>query len=164
MSSAEQIAANRANAQAATGPRTSSGKARSSRNAVTHGLYAEHDFIGLDKREEYLKLRAALRREFAPETAAEHVLVAEILHAKWRLRRCAEVESRLMSWATFEPVLRESSRINQASIKLARRIANRLLRRSTDELHLLQTDRLAGNGIVPNAKTGRSNRRLLTFA
>jgi hypothetical protein len=38
MTSARQIAANRANAQLSTGPRTEQGKARASRNARRHGL------------------------------------------------------------------------------------------------------------------------------
>ena len=38
MVSARMLAANRANAQASTGPRTAAGKARASRNAVRHGL------------------------------------------------------------------------------------------------------------------------------
>lgn len=37
--SARKLAANRANAQASTGPRTAAGKAHSARNAVRHGLY-----------------------------------------------------------------------------------------------------------------------------
>ena len=40
MSSQAQIAANRANAQLSTGPRTEEGKAASSRNAYRHGLFA----------------------------------------------------------------------------------------------------------------------------
>ncbi len=38
MTSAQKIKANRANAQASTGPRTAQGKARTARNARRHGL------------------------------------------------------------------------------------------------------------------------------
>ena len=38
MSTPGQLSANQANAQFSTGPKTSSGKARASRNAVQHGL------------------------------------------------------------------------------------------------------------------------------
>ena len=38
MASEKQIAANRANAQRSTGPRTAVGKMKSSRNAYQHGL------------------------------------------------------------------------------------------------------------------------------
>ena len=40
MSSAEQIAANRRNAKASTGPNTAAGKTRTRRNALSHGLAA----------------------------------------------------------------------------------------------------------------------------
>src|SRR3984893_13113796 len=38
MASEKQIAANRANAQKSTGPRTAAGRLKSSRNALRHGL------------------------------------------------------------------------------------------------------------------------------
>ncbi len=41
MATARQIAANRANAQKSTGPKTAAGRARSSRNALRHGLSAQ---------------------------------------------------------------------------------------------------------------------------
>ena len=41
MTSLRQIESNRRNAQRSTGPKTQSGKARSSQNAVRHGLTAE---------------------------------------------------------------------------------------------------------------------------
>jgi hypothetical protein len=37
--SAKKLAANRANAKKSTGPRTPEGKRRSSKNAVTHGMF-----------------------------------------------------------------------------------------------------------------------------
>ena len=40
MATARQIAANRANAQKSSGPKTAAGRARSSRNALRHGLSA----------------------------------------------------------------------------------------------------------------------------
>ena len=38
--SAKQRAANQANAEESTGPRTTAGKTRSAKNATTHGIYA----------------------------------------------------------------------------------------------------------------------------
>ena len=45
MASIKQIEANRSNALNGTGPRTAEGKARSSRNALTHGLTAQEIVI-----------------------------------------------------------------------------------------------------------------------
>jgi hypothetical protein len=45
MASAKQIEANRSNALNGKGPRTPEGKARSSRNALTHGLTAKEIVI-----------------------------------------------------------------------------------------------------------------------
>ena len=52
-----QLAANRANAQKSTGPRTEEGKAASSQNAVKHGLYAYTDVLEGETREAFLELR-----------------------------------------------------------------------------------------------------------
>ena len=40
-----QMAANRANAQKSTGPRTEEGKAISSQNALKHGVYSRSDIL-----------------------------------------------------------------------------------------------------------------------
>ena len=43
MTTAKQVAANRANAKQSTGPKTALGKIRASRNALSHGLSAPFD-------------------------------------------------------------------------------------------------------------------------
>lgn len=48
MTTERQRRANRANAQKSTGPRTAAGKARASRNAVTHGLTTTPDARSVD--------------------------------------------------------------------------------------------------------------------
>ena len=48
-----QLAANRANAQFSTGPRTPEGKARVSRNAVKHGLNSSKLFVRAGEPEDF---------------------------------------------------------------------------------------------------------------
>jgi hypothetical protein len=47
MATDAQIAANQANAQHSTGPKSETGKANSSRNATKHGMYIKHA-IGME--------------------------------------------------------------------------------------------------------------------
>jgi hypothetical protein len=53
MTSEKQLRANKRNARRSTGPRTKEGKARSSQNAVTHGLSAESILIPGEDAEQY---------------------------------------------------------------------------------------------------------------
>ena len=57
MATEKQIAANRANAQLSTGPRTDAGKAASSSNAVSHGLTSRGFIILPGQREAFDQLR-----------------------------------------------------------------------------------------------------------
>ena len=79
MASEKQIAANRANAQRSTGPRTAVGKMRSSRNAFRHGLSCSFS-LGTD---DATKL-AAIAQAVAGEGADEEQLLsaAEFAHAQ----------------------------------------------------------------------------------
>jgi hypothetical protein len=96
MSSAAKIAANTANAQASTGPRTEAGKATSAKNGITHGLYTRGDFIRPQDEPAYANLQAELQLELAPIGTLEQTLADEIRRAVWRLRRCGEVEANLV--------------------------------------------------------------------
>lgn len=71
MASEKQIAANRTNAARSTGPRTASGKARASKNALRHGFAA---FGGLSAiGEGYLDLEALTDRLARIEAERERI-------------------------------------------------------------------------------------------
>ncbi|GEM_PF-5755413 len=95
------LAANRANAQKSTGPRTPEGKAKVSRNAVSHGLLAADvipDALApYESREEYDALLASLRAELRPASTMEDMLVESIAASHWRLRRLLRVEAGLIA-------------------------------------------------------------------
>jgi hypothetical protein len=95
------LAANRANAQKSTGPRTPEGKAIVSQNAVTHGLSARAlippALEPYESREEYEALLTSVRRQLRPATALEHLLVESIAANNWRLLRLYRVEAGLIA-------------------------------------------------------------------
>lgn len=95
--SARKLAANRANAAKSTGPRTPEGKARVSRNAITHGLYARDVVLTEDENETpeaFQTLCDALARDIQPANTIENLLVERLAIAHWRLRRLYRHEAR----------------------------------------------------------------------
>ena len=146
MATEAQIAANRRNAQASTGPRTPEGKAASSRNATTLGLYSHAGYVRPDETDLYLEFCAGYQHALAPEGAIEHTLAAEIMHAAWRLRRCSIVES---GWSTntgtadnfLDPMEDRIFGPIQDSIDRSRARNHRILHRAMTELRLIQTER-----------------------
>src|SRR5215475_8052807 len=70
-----QIAANRANAQRSTGPRTDDGKAKARQNALRHGLCAGIPLMPAENEKEMLTLLETLREEHQPVGASEEILV-----------------------------------------------------------------------------------------
>ncbi|HEY3838479.1 MAG TPA: hypothetical protein VGL72_17990 [Bryobacteraceae bacterium] len=75
MSTKAQIAANRANAQRSTGPRTDDGKARTRQNALRHGLCSAIPTMSDETSEEIQTLLETLREEHEPVGATEEILV-----------------------------------------------------------------------------------------
>jgi hypothetical protein len=98
MSSERQIAANRVNAVASTGPRTAEGKALSSRNAMTHGLRAYGGLLASESPEEFNEMRARVLDELVPESAIESELADRIVSTIWRLRRIPAFEVAILAW------------------------------------------------------------------
>ena len=69
--SPQRAAANAANAQHSTGPRTPEGKAASSRNAVKHGLASRDLVVRDDEQDAFHQLQQSLLQEIAPAGALE---------------------------------------------------------------------------------------------
>jgi hypothetical protein len=96
MTSLRQIESNRRNAQRSTGPKTPSGKARSSQNAVRQGLTAETVIGPLEDPADYRAFELAVTTGYDAETTVERELVLRLASLLWRLRRATSVETSLL--------------------------------------------------------------------
>src|SRR5687768_11124075 len=92
MNATARAAINRENAQASTGPRTATGKERSSRNALGHGLTSKTVVLPHENAEEYEAMHRGLLEAHKPANSNEKVLVEQIAKAYWRLQRCYGIE------------------------------------------------------------------------
>jgi hypothetical protein len=91
-----KLAANRANAQKSTGPKSERGKTRSSRNSFKHGLYSKQLVTSQEEAAALDALKADLRAEHQPVNETEEILVNEMAEQFWRLRRARGMEARLL--------------------------------------------------------------------
>ena len=94
---ARRTAINRANSQHSTGPRTESGKQRSSLNALSHGLTARTAVLPTENPEAYQRHIQQFLDEYAPANATETQLLHEIANTAWRLNRIPFLEAELLS-------------------------------------------------------------------
>src|SRR5260370_21598432 len=78
-----RLAANAANAQHSTGPRTPEGHARSSQNARTHGLTARDLVIAPDEREEFEELRNDSENSVKTHDGIQQSFFEEFVGAAW---------------------------------------------------------------------------------
>jgi hypothetical protein len=97
MATEKQIIANQQNAKHSTGPRTESGRRRSRRNAVRHGLTAETVIDTLEDAADYRAFERAIKSDYSPQTAIEGQLVSRLASLLWRLRRAVIIESALLN-------------------------------------------------------------------
>jgi hypothetical protein len=96
MTSLRQIEANRRNALKSTGPTTKTGKRRSRRNALRHGLTAETVIEQLEDAKDYKAFERSITSAFDAQTAVERELVLRLASVMWRLRRSTAVETGLL--------------------------------------------------------------------
>ena len=144
MASPAQIAANRANAQRSTGPRTAAGKARSARNHTTHGLSSKEFVVLPGDEQEFDEFMTGLHESVLPQGTLESDLFTHLAHASWTLRRCRRAEAQLQVEATgsFSDLLLDpefDARLR--AIQLFAQRAERTYHRTLKELKALQNDR-----------------------
>jgi hypothetical protein len=123
--SSARAAASRKNGARSRGPKTVHGKARSSKNALKHGLQA-HKYVVLPHEDgaEFAALEAALIEELAPQGALQSILVGRIAVASWRLARADRLEVEVFevrSYADAGPALEAPPKSSAARQPLARR-------------------------------------------
>jgi len=95
MESQSKSDAARANGAKSHGPTTPEGKARSSRNALTHGLTAQFHALPGESEEALEDLIAAHQNLHKPVGALEEDLVRSLAITRWRLARIAVLETHL---------------------------------------------------------------------
>ena len=95
MATPAQIAANRANAQRSTGPRSVEGKSASRFNALKHGADALSPVIPGEDPAEYAELVSEYLHRFIPETPDEHYHVQTMIDSDWQKRRLDRLETEL---------------------------------------------------------------------
>lgn len=93
MSSQAQREANRANAQLSTGPKTETGKAASSHNALKTGLTGRTVLLPTDDVTAYTQHVERFFLDHRPATDAEKALTQTIADIEWRLLRIPALES-----------------------------------------------------------------------
>jgi hypothetical protein len=161
MLSDAQLAANKSNAAFSTGPCTEPGKARSSKNALTFGLFTLNDFVREDETEHYTKICTSLWNDLTPEGTVEEFLTTELMSATWRLRRCRMVEEDLAEITILnstqkdpdqkDPMQNPETQKQQKSVDRARAQSHSIFHRCLNALRKVQTERGIRNQIFPES-------------
>ena len=148
--SAARLAANRANAQRSTGPRTRAGKARSRANAVSHGLFCRRLLVASaslhEHQDEFDALHQQWRSELKPQTRRESDLVELICVGLLRRQRYQEIEGMLLQKLDRDPEEDGLERFMRGAASRQSALASigREIRAWTRELEQAQTRRLGG--------------------
>ncbi len=132
-----RIRASRANGARSRGPRSQSGKARSSQNAIRHGLLAKCVVMAGESSQGFDAILQQHLARFAPVDGVDQGFIEEMAAASWRIRRSWAMETRLFDDAVAaQPPGDERGRMADALGRLALRPEFALLHRYETRLHL----------------------------
>jgi hypothetical protein len=93
MATIHQIDAARRNGRRSKGPVSIAGKARSSQNALKHGMHSSAVVLNSEQSEVYDAVLADYIAEYQPANRREQDLVEAVVDARWRLNRILTIES-----------------------------------------------------------------------
>src|ERR1035438_5910488 len=147
MATPAQIAANQANAQKSTGPRSPEGKSASRFNALKHGIDAASLVIPGEDPADYEALPAHYCRESRPESPSENFHVDTMLRADWQKRRLLRVEADL-----HRTLLAESSGASLAAALLSESPAAKLLVRVQRQIAAFERTWYRANAEIRRAR------------
>jgi len=146
MATKAQFKANLRNAQKSSGPTSPQGKAASSRNHLTTGLYTMNDFVLPEELDIYKLFCVRLEESCNASDAIEECLTAEITSAAWRLRRCNLADGDVAEHSALEPLLDTTLEKQIRSIERARSHSTSIFHRGLNQLKKLQKERDASPG------------------
>jgi hypothetical protein len=144
----DRTAINRANSRHSTGPRTDSGKQRSSLNALRHGLTAASAVLASEDRAAYDTHCRGFFDEYRPATPTETQLTQELADTAWRINRIPSLEAALLDRSANPP--NEQARIDFDIVDAHRALAtlglhyqrlSRQLQKTVDHLREIQSER-----------------------
>jgi hypothetical protein len=152
--SAAKLAANRANAQKSTGPNTDEGKARSSQNAVKHGMFSHSLGIAAgplgENREGYDTYLADLRARYQPEGQEEHTIVDRLASLWWEVARVTLASQQRLAKLVQQGIPAEQAiRFQEPYQKQADRMERAISRQRRD---LLLLQRVRGGSACGHTK------------
>ena len=97
MSKLSKAESARINGAKSKGPVTPEGKAKSSRNAFTHGAYSELMVLDTEEPAAYLDLSQQMFSHFKPRNIMEEELVRDVIDGRWRLHRVKGMETAVLN-------------------------------------------------------------------
>jgi len=140
----DRTAINRANSEHSTGPRTAEGKARSSQNALRHGLLSRTPVLPSEDQAAYEQHCRRFFDEYRPATPTETQLTQELADTAWRLNRIPALEANLLNRAgrAMEVDIAGATRtLSMLGLHGAR--LSRQFQKTLQQLREIQTERLA---------------------
>jgi len=153
--SERKLAANRANAQRSTGPKTPEGKQRSKQNSYKAGIFARQLFFpteaGQNEWDGYKEVAERIYAHYRPQGVMEELLVDKVVTEAVRFAR--------LLWFEREEFARKDAFWGQGSDKVLRyqTAINRQLTKAVEQLEDLQAERKPAGGTCesgPGSESG----------